>query len=305
MINKEISVVLLTYNAEKFIHKLILNLWSQSVNTELIVIDSSSTDNTTTILCELNVNYIQINKEEFNHGRTRNLGISLARNEIIVFITQDALPISNNCIETLIQPFEKNPDLSIVFGKQIPYPETDIYGTFARVYNYPDKGYERNMKSIPMYGIKTFFNSNSFSSYRKSHLNSIGGFPEKIIMCEDSYVAAKLILEGKKIIYNSKSAVYHSHSYSIMQEFKRYFDIGVAYGSNKWMLTKFKSDKSQGLNYFFAEQKFLIRNSMYSKIPLQVLRTVCKFLGYALGKNHKKLPINIVKLISWHQEYWS
>jgi rhamnosyltransferase len=302
---KEISVVLLTYNAEKYIRKLIQSLLNQSIKTELIIIDSSSEDMTIDILKEFKISYIQIAKEEFNHGKTRNLGISLSNNEIVVFITQDALPISNDSLETLVKPFETDNKIGIIFGRQKPYPETDIFGSFARIYNYPKDSYERSYESIENYGIKTYFNSNSYSSYRKSILLKYDGFPERIIMCEDSFIAARLILNGFKIRYNANSIVYHSHTYSLTQEFKRYFDIGVAYGSNSWMLTKFKGNKNQGYEYFLAEYKFLIQKSKQLLLPKQILRTILKLIAYRLGKSHQMIPKSIIKKLSLHNKYWT
>jgi rhamnosyltransferase len=302
---KEVSAILLTYNAEKYIEKQIEKILNQTLKIELLVIDSSSTDNTTQILDELNVKYFKIKKDSFNHGTTRNLGLSLAKNEIVIFITQDALPTSSNSFEKLISPFkDKESNVSIVFGRQVPYPDTGLFGVFARLYNYPEESYERNIDSIPEHGIKTFFNSNSFASYKKSELLEIGGFPERIIMCEDAYVAAKLILHNKSIVYNSDAVVYHSHSYNVFTEFKRYFDIGVAFKQEPWMLDKFKGKYNQGIKYFIQELKFLLREKAFPHIPLQIFRTLAKFLGYYLGKSYERLPLQLIKIFSWNRGFW-
>jgi len=52
-----------------------------------------------------------------------------------------------------------------------------------------------------LYGIKTAFLSNSFSAYRKKALQEIGWFKDNLILGEDTYAGAKLLLKGYKIAY--------------------------------------------------------------------------------------------------------
>lgn len=55
----------------------------------------------------------------------------------------------------------------------------------------------------------------------------MGGFPEDVIGSEDAYVAARMLLGGYAVRYATTAEVYHSHDYSVLEEFRRYFDIGV------------------------------------------------------------------------------
>lgn len=300
-----VSIVLLTYNAERYINKLLDSLYTQTLKEfELIIIDSSSTDGTQEHLKARNIEFVEISSIDFNHGGTRSLGLELAKNNIVVYMTQDALPYDKYCLENLVAIFEKNENISISVGRQIPYLETDVFGKFARLYNYPEESNIRSKTDISKYGIKTFFNSNSFAAYRKECLLEMGGFPKDIIMCEDSFVAAKLILQGHKILYCANAMVYHSHTYNLKEEFKRYFDIGVAYGSNKWMLDEFVTNDKEGLKFYKKETEYLIKNNKGYLIPKQLIRNIFKYSAYKIGLKHKILPIWIKKKISMHPKYW-
>jgi rhamnosyltransferase len=86
---KTISVIIPTLNAEEQIHGLLISLKNQSVPCEIILIDSSSSDLTVRTADSLGAKSIIIRREDFDHGRTRNLGASHAAGDIMVFLTQD------------------------------------------------------------------------------------------------------------------------------------------------------------------------------------------------------------------------
>lgn len=99
-------------------------------------------------------------------------------------------------------------------------------------------------------GVKTVFMSNSFSAYRIDVLQQLGGFPSDTILCEDMYFTAKAVLAGYKVAYVSEAVVRHSHNYSAVEEFKRYFDIGVFHADEPWIREKFGGAGGEGKNLF-------------------------------------------------------
>ncbi len=164
-----ISVVIPTYNAQKYLPKLLERLKNQTVAFELVIIDSSSTDNTISIAGEYTDNIIIIPKLEFDHGGTRTKAAKTAAGDIIVFLTQDALPCSNQTIEKILEPF-KDLHIGAAYGRQIPYEETTLFGKHLRSFNYTETSYIRTLKDKEQHGIKTAFLSDSFAAYRKSTL---------------------------------------------------------------------------------------------------------------------------------------
>lgn len=53
------------------------------------------------------------------------------------------------------------------------------------------------------------------------------------------YFAAKSVLNGYKVAYIAEAMVRHSHNYSLTEEFKRYFDIGVFHADQQWIRNDF------------------------------------------------------------------
>jgi len=91
----KISVVIPTYNAEEHLPVLFEKLKAQSIAFELVIIDSSSTDTTPTLAKKAADTLLTIPKKTFDHGGTRTIAAKKATGDIIVFLTQDAVPCSD------------------------------------------------------------------------------------------------------------------------------------------------------------------------------------------------------------------
>ncbi len=299
-----ITLIIPTYNASAYLPKLLKGLATQTATFELIIVDSSSTDNSV----EISKNYTNqvhiISKSEFDHGGTRTKIAKIAKGEILVFMTQDALPFNNDSIEQLVKSFSQE-QVAIAYGRQLAYEHSGPFGTFLRIFNYPEQSNERVYADKQQYGLRAAFLSNSFAAYKKSSLEEIGYFKDELILSEDMYAAAKLLQSGYKIIYNAEAQVYHSHDYSIKEEFRRYFDIGVFHASEPWLQNEFGSAAGDGKRFIKAELNYLIKNNNYHLIPLSFVRNGCKLIAYKLGKNYKKLPPSAIPLISMHKSWWA
>ena len=298
-----ISVIIPTYNAGSYLPKLLDTLSNQSVEFELIIIDSSSSDDTISIAKEYTDHIITIPQEEFDHGGTRTKAGKIARGEILVFLTQDALPTDTYTIENIIKVFD-NPKVGVAYGRQLAYPDTNPFGKHLREFNYPPTSYIRTIDDKKKFGIKTAFLSDSFSAYRRSALEQIDWIKDDLIVGEDSYAGAKMILEGYAIAYSAEALVYHSHSYTILQEFRRYFDIGVFHQRERWILDEFGKAEGEGGKYLKSEFRYLLSKHLYHYIPLFFIRNGMKYLGYKLGQRYRLFPKYIIRWLTMHPLWW-
>ena len=228
----------------------------------------------------------------------------MATRDILVFLTQDVLPFDIYTIEKYYKKFFDNTQIGAAYGKQIPYAETTLFGKHLREFNYTNNSYIRDKNDIIQYGIKTAFLSDSFAAYRKTALADIGWFKDKLILGEDTYAGAKMILAGYSLAYVADAKVYHSHSYSIFQEFKRYFDIGVFHQCESWILKAFGKPEGEGMRYIKSELKYLLKSDAWYLIPEFFIRNTMKYLGYKMGKNYKQLPHWMIDEMSMHHRWW-
>lgn len=271
---------------------------------DLLVIDSSSTDQTAQSFDQAGFCVRVIPRSSFNHGATRQLAVDLLpQADIIIFMTQDALLADKQSLENLVKVFG-NPQVGVVFGRQLPASDATPIAAHARLFNYPAESYVRDKSDIPRYGIKTAFLSNSFAAYRRSALLAVGGFPSNAILSEDTMVATRMLLYGWKIAYCAEACCYHSHNYSMWQEFQRYFDIGVFHGREAWYCKVLGTAEGEGMRFVRSEQDYLWRHAPLL-IPSALLRTVLKFSGYRLGKLERLLPIWFKRLASMNKGFWN
>lgn len=278
------KVIIPTYNAGlKFKDVLeMLKVQSELVIDEVMVVDSSSTDGTQELVKSYGYELIVIPKEEFGHGKTRKKAAEKAGNvDIVIFMTQDALPYDQYCIANICNYFDEDDNLAAVYGRQVPYPETDIFGTHARLFNYPEKSYIREFEDRKIFGIKTAFFSDTFGAYKKSVLEELGSFPD-VQFSEDTCMAGKMLVAGYKVGYCAEAKVYHSHTFTIWEEYKRYKEIGRFYREQSWLIDTFGKAEGEGLRFIKSQACFLYQNKKILKLPEFVLRNGLKYLGYKL-----------------------
>lgn len=245
------TVIVPTLNAAsdwaKFSHALLSCTNPQDV----LILDSSSTDGTADLARAVGFRTYTIPRAEFNHGRTRQLGAESATNaEILVYLTQDAVLADEDSLDQLLSAFA-DPKVAAAYGRQLPRPNSTPIEAHARIFNYGTKSNIRTLQSREKLGLKTIFISNSFAAYRREALMSVGGFPGDVIFGEDTVTAGRLLQAGWKISYVAEAQVYHSHSYTWKQEFKRYFDIGVLHSRERWLLDEFGQASGEGKRFVF------------------------------------------------------
>lgn len=225
------------------------------------------------------MNVVSIPRKDFNHGEARQFSVGLVPDaEIVVFLTQDALLQAPDSILTLCKVFEDE-SVGAAYGRQLPHHDAGPLGTHARIFNYPQKSRYTSLADADNLGIKAVFISNSFAAYRPRALKAVGGFPDNVILGEDTYVAAKMLLAGWHIYYCAEAQVCHSHNYSMSEEFRRYFDTGVFHAREYWLLKSFGKIDGEGSRFVKSEIRYLWRNAP-KIIPVALLHTLFKYTGY-------------------------
>ncbi|MGL1902342.1 MAG: glycosyltransferase [Fibrobacterales bacterium] len=300
----KISVIIPTYNAEPFLENQLKQLNKQTIKIdEILIYDSSSKDRTVEIARSYNVDPTIVPQAEFDHGGTRTLAAKRAIGDILVFLTQDSVIFDDKTIENLVSGFQ-NEQVTAIYGRQLPRLNAQFFEKHLRLFNYPDRAYTREISHKRQYGIKTCFFSNSFSAYRKEALEGVNFFETNLIFGEDTVAVAKMLIKGYTIAYEPEAKVYHSHDYTPIEEFKRYFDIGAFHKNNNWLLDEFGHAESEGMRYVKSELKLIFKEKQFLLIPSMVIRLGCKYIGYRLGLIHNKIPYQLKLRISMTKHWW-
>lgn len=303
---KNVAVIIPIYKPNKKFNDLLTMLKKQkNVSFDLVVIDSASNfDDYKEDLKGLDYKIIKISPKEFNHGGTRQMGADECRNySYLVYMTQDAIPVDEFSIFNLLKSFD-NPVVACAYGRQLPHKDATILAARARMFNYPSDSIIKTKDDIKKLGVKVSFISDTFAAYRHDVLNEVGGFPKNVILGEDMYVASKMILTGWANAYCADAEVYHSHNYSVVEEFKRYFDTGVFHARETWIQNSFGRAENEGIKFVFSELKYLLKNYP-NLIPSMIIRDAFKLVGYRLGKKEQLIPLGIKRKLSMSKSYWS
>lgn len=297
------SIIVPIRNAPEQAEALLAKLKIQTVSDEIIVVDSSSQTEGAAILESRGVRVIRVGEGEFDHGGTRTLAAEAAKGDIVVYLSQDAVPCNDRAIENLVKAFS-DASVAAAYGRQLPRPGAGALAAHLRLFNYPETSGLKSITDKARFGIKTPFLSNSFAAYRKEALAGIGGFKKRLIMGEDVHAGARLLMAGYKIAYVADAAVYHSHDYTSCEEFRRYFDIGVFHAAEQWILEDFGKAGGEGTRYIGSGVRYLAKRGAPWLVPEFLMRGCLKYAGYAMGRHYEKLPAAIVRKCSMHSRWW-
>lgn len=306
--NKYISVFIPTYNAKEDIRECIDAVLRQELpagyDLEIIIIDSGSKDGTVKIIESYGdkINFIKIPNSQFGHGKTRQKAAEIAKGEYILYLTQDATPSHNRWAINLIEPFFISNKIGCVFGRQIPRPSAiptikreilTVFGNFGP----PDSiTLNRQMSLVDgtqVNSLNTFF-SDVNSAIRKDLIHTVPF--RDIKYAEDQALAEDMQKAGYLKAYSVAGSVWHSHTYSVKDFYRRKFDeyIGLQESVN-YIITPSKKSMLLGwIRPTVADLIFIRHDGEYNKIR-KIKYAILSF-GYnfmsGLSKYHAGKNIN-------------
>ncbi len=244
-----------------------------------------------------------IRKEEFDHGGTRDRAARKSDADLLLFLTQDALPYDKNLIGILASAIENSPMVGAVYARQLPASDCGVIERFTRSFNYPAESLKKSAADIYRMGIKTYFCSNVCAMYRRKVYRGLGGFIRKTIFNEDMIFAAKLIGQGFSIAYEAGAKVIHSHNYTAAQQLSRNFDLGVSQADHPEVFEGLPSE-GEGVKLVKKTARFLLESGNAYLLPELVIMSGIKYLGYFLGKHYRLLPKPLILRLTMNRSYW-
>lgn len=246
---------------------------------EVIVIDSGSEDGTPERADAAGFRVQRIAPESFGHGRTRNLGIQLARGDIVCFLTDDVLPVTPDWPLRFARALS-DPSVAGVYGRQVPRDATTMEMYFVSV-NYPAEPlrYEpRPDGHHPRPGRVVF--SNAFSAIRRDVGLEIP-IPEEADYSEDQIWARRVLAKGYAIAYEPSAEALHAHVYRLRGVFRRSYFVGRA-------LRSAGIDRGAGftesVRFLADEVRYFIRHGHVHRLPQLLLYELLRGAGFHVGR---------------------
>ena len=223
-----VSIVLPTLDGERDLERLLPGLAGQELDAELelVAIDSESSDRTRALLEAAGARVLSVPRAEFQHGATRNRAAREARGELLVFLSQDAVPRDPTTLAALLAAFE-DPRVAGATARVLPHADDDPL-TRRTVLEAPEASPEARVVGVEdlpegasaaeSLGLLRF--NNVASAIRSSVFREIP-FPE-VPFGEDAAWALEAVTAGHRIAYVPESVVLHAHRYTPAGAYRRY-----------------------------------------------------------------------------------
>jgi rhamnosyltransferase len=283
------------------------------IEVELLVCDSGSSDRTVALARDHGARVIEIRREEFSHGGTRNLLAAQARGAHVAFLTQDAVPAEQTWLEQLLLGFSLAPDVGLVFGPYRPRPDAslsvrrELSGWFTslapdgapRVDSLaPDR---RDAPASQFMGPLGYFTDVNGCVARSAWER----FPfREVAYAEDHMLAQDMLRGGLAKVYLPGAAVEHSHEYSAAQWLRRSFDesraVSEIYGcapAAQWRDAARNLRGNVGADLRLAQAELTPR-AVPGALGGSLLHHGARTLGTVLGARNGRLAPAITTLLS-------
>lgn len=301
----KVDVIIPTYHPDERFQKSIEMLLQQTVLPETIRIVNTEERFWKKEIENLSPSIVvtHISKQEFDHGASRNLGAADSTADVLLFMTQDAVPADCYLIEELLKYLEKE-KTAAVYARQLPNKNCSDLEIFTRQFNYGEQSRVKSKKDISELGIKTYFCSNVCAAYKRDIFVERNGFISRTIFNEDMIYCGGVIQAGFYVAYAADAKVYHSHNYTPLEQLKRNFDLGVSQADHPEIFEGISSE-SEGMRLVKETTNHFMKQGNFGAILDMVLQSAFKLIGYQLGKHYKKLSKEMILCLTLDKAYWN
>jgi len=217
-----VTVVIPTKNAGPEFRETLQAIFDQEgiARLEVIVVDSTSTDDTVAIARDFPVTVHTIEPGEFDHGHTRNLGASLAHGDFLVFLTQDALPANERWLASLVGTVAEDDRAAGGYSRVLPREGASFHARegVMRDLNARDEPIRQGpctpaeLASASPFERRLLFNFNNVASCMRREAWIRMPFA-RLRWGEDLMWGRTAIEAGHAIRFVHDSVVLHSHEY--------------------------------------------------------------------------------------------
>jgi len=229
-----VTVAIPVRNGGELLARTLAALSAQTVEHELLVCDSGSSDGSRELAQAQGARVLEIAPSQFSHGGTRNLLMREATGASVALLTQDAEPADERWLERLTAGLELAPDVGIVCGSYRPRPDAsaavriELERWFASLAPDGQPSVERlgaserrALAAKELLGRRGFF-TDANACLARSAWERVPF--RDVAYAEDRVLAIDMLRAGYAKAFVPEAAVVHSHDYTSVQDLRRGFD---------------------------------------------------------------------------------
>jgi len=226
---RSVSVLMPTWQGIEFLDRVLTALAAQrcEVSWDFLAIDSGSTDGTLELFAAwaprfpVPLRVQSIDKSEFDHGDTRNLLAARSQGDLLVYLTQDAIPSDERWLAKLVANFAA-PEVAAAYCRNVPRPDA---WPLTKIFSAGDPGYTAGRRETRLpapeeyarmdaHTKRVLYNFNDVASAVRREVWELHPFP-RTWFGEDILLARALLEAGHTVVYDDQACVEHSHDYGV------------------------------------------------------------------------------------------
>jgi rhamnosyltransferase len=310
MVKPLVTIALLTRNAGRDFAEVLEAIFSQKTtfSFEVLALDNESDDGTWQQLEKYRlIRKVSIPRQEFDHSRTRNRAMELARGMIVVFLVQDALPVGTDWLQKLVRPLliqvngkdVISKKIAGVSGRQVPPKTIPLPQRYFLLHSYTDE--PRILTTLPTeFGPGRIWFSNVCSAIARWAWEQVP-FPD-VVMSEDQAWAREVLKRGWTLIYAPEAKVIHGHNLSWSWLFRRNVDSGASLAGMGYAVPTV--GRGGSWKWLANELVFAHKEEGISGVGKTFLYEIVRFIGFQIGYR-KWVPIAVKRyfsIVPWYYD---
>jgi glycosyltransferase involved in cell wall biosynthesis len=220
-----VSIIINNYNYRNFLPEAIESALAQTYpNTEIIVVDDGSTDESQEVICRYEGKIIPVLKENGGQASAFNAGFQASKGQIICFLDADDYYLVKK-LSQIVELFHQYPNAGWIFHD---LAEVDIKGFPLKISeNRCIKKFEYvDLREDILKGklLNYWFPATTGLCFKRDNIKQILPMPDQFVISSDSFLRLAAIHLSPGILSPEKLAVHRSHGNNLYA-FKK--NIGV------------------------------------------------------------------------------
>lgn len=289
--NPFVSIVVPAYNEGKVIGHCVKSILESNYSEyEVILVDDGSSDNTLEEMqrYETNSHVIVITKKNGGKASALNVGLSLAKGEVIFFVDADGI-FAPDTISKMLSGFISE-DVGAVCGNDAPINVTNLQTKLANLLTHVGTGFVRRaLSTIDCLPVV----SGNIGAFRYSTLKKTGPFLEGFIG-EDIELTWRVHKAGYKIVFQPWAIVYAEAPSTITGLWKQRVRWARGLLKTAYIHRDMLFNPKYGLFAFYLP----INLTSMIIIPLLQLISII-LLSILLFRNINPIPLSWISIMSW------
>lgn len=279
------SIIIPTLNSAKYLEPCLNAIEVNPLKpSEIIIIDGGSTDDTLRIAKDHRTKIIHQTKS-YGRSRARDLGITKARSDILVFLDSDNL-VAKHTLQRLLNSFTKNPTAEAIVGLvSKSHPNSNFASIYKNLYMH------HKLSLLPK---QITFLQGDIYAVKKPSIPSIN---QLSVITDDTLRGHLMVEQGKTIILDKKIRVKHLKKYNFFSLLKNDFIIPYNWAIIFWQNSGWKQLTRTSGGFAHASPSQLLSLFIAPTISLTILTSLNLLISFSLLTTWLTLNLNFFNFL--------